>query len=138
VLPGANSGAAFMVIENHSMTDDRLIGVLSRVAQKTELHTNKVGTDGMTQMPAVPEGFAIPGSSSIALSRGGDHIMFMGLSVMPADGDSIPVTLIFEHAGEVTLDIPVDNKRREDAPTGGTDEMQGMSHEAAPADGSGG
>ena len=37
--------------------------------------------------------------------------MFMGLAERPENGGSVTVTLIFEKAGEVTLDIPVDNAR---------------------------
>ena len=46
----AKSGAAFMVIENHAASDDRLISASSDVAQKVELHTHKAGADGVMQM----------------------------------------------------------------------------------------
>jgi copper(I)-binding protein len=38
--------------------------------------------------------------------------MVMGLTAVPKDGDSFPLTLSFEHAGDVTLDVTVDNKRK--------------------------
>jgi copper(I)-binding protein len=46
------------------------------------------------------------------LARGGDHVMFMGLNEPFADGDTVAVTLVFEHAGEVAVEIPVDLNRK--------------------------
>jgi periplasmic copper chaperone A len=110
-LPGAMSGAAFMVIENHATVDDRLIGAASDVAKRVELHTHKAGEGGMMQMIHVPEGFVIPAGETHELKRGGDHVMLMGPTRKVKDGDTITVTLTFEHAGDVTVEIPVDNTR---------------------------
>jgi copper(I)-binding protein len=46
-----------------------------------------------------------------ALERGGDHVMFMGLSAPMTQGDEILVTLMFENAGAVSITVPVDLKR---------------------------
>jgi copper(I)-binding protein len=110
-IPGAMSGAAFMVLENHAAVDDRLTSVTSEVAKRVELHTHKAGADGMMQMIHVPEGFAIPAGGTHELKRGGDHVMLMGPTRKLQDGDTISVTLTFEHAGDVTVEIPVDNAR---------------------------
>ena len=122
-LPGAKSGAAFMVLENHSDQDDRLIGAFSRIAGSVGLHTHVKGEDGLVQMREVPEGFAMPAGKGHALSRGGDHLMFMDLTEVPAEGGRVPVTLVFEKAGEVTIDIPVDNARMDAAAEGGMEHM---------------
>lgn len=110
-MPGAMAGAAFLTIENHATVDDRLVGVASDVADRVELHTSKTGADGTMQMVHVPEGFAIPAGETHELKRGGDHIMLMGLKARPKDGDTIHVTLTFEHAGDVEIEVPVDGKR---------------------------
>ena len=117
-MPGAKAGAAFMVIENTGAEDDRLIDARSDISMKTELHTHKAGDGGMMQMVHVPEGFVIPAGGTHALARGGDHVMFMGLKSMPQQGDKVPVTLVFEKAGEVVVEVPVD-MMREDAPMQG-------------------
>lgn len=117
-MPGAKAGAAFMVIENTGTEDDRLIDARADISVKTELHTHKAGDGGMMQMVHVPEGFPIPAGASHALARGGDHVMFMGLKSMPRQGDMIPLTLVFEKAGEVQVEVPVD-MMREDAPMQG-------------------
>ncbi|WP_425043480.1 copper chaperone PCu(A)C [Primorskyibacter sp. S87] len=108
----STSGAAFMTVMNHGSEDDRLVSVRSEVADRTELHTHLEDANGVMKMVHVEEGFSIPAGGSHALARGGDHVMFMGLRQPFAQGDQIPVTLIFEKAGEITIDIPVDLERK--------------------------
>ncbi len=106
----AHTGAAFFTIENESDTPDRLIGARSDVAKKVELHTHIAGEGGVMKMRPV-EFIEVPAHGSHALRRGGDHVMFMGLTRKVKDGDMIELTLIFEKAGEITLKVPVDLKR---------------------------
>lgn len=108
-MPGGQTGAAFMLIQNHATVDERLIGVSSDVAEKVELHSHKMNADGTMQMLHLEEGIVIPAGQSHELARGGDHVMFMGLKREVKEGDTVTVTLTFEHAGEVKVDIPVDN-----------------------------
>lgn len=108
----AKSGAAFMVLMNQGDQDDRLIAVQSDAAKRVELHTHKENADGVMQMIHVEDGFAIPAGGQHELARGGDHVMLMGLTAPLEQGDAISVTLTFEQAGEVTLDIPVDLHRK--------------------------
>jgi len=128
----AKSGAAFMVIENHAASDDRLISASSDVAQKVELHTHKAGADGVMQMVEVPEGFAVPAHGSHALARGGDHVMFLGLTRPLAQGDVVAVTLTFEKAGVVEVEIPVDLQRQ-----GAMGDMPMQGHKHGQAEGTG-
>ncbi len=109
----AKAGAAFMIIQNQGDTDDRLIGVTSDAAARVELHTHKVDENGVAKMVHVKEGFAIPAGETHMLKRGGDHVMFMGLTAPFEQGGSVPVTLIFENAGEVAVEIPVDLERQD-------------------------
>jgi copper(I)-binding protein len=106
------SGAVFFTVMNHGAEEDRLIDVKSDVAQKVELHTHKDDGNGVMQMLHVPEGFAIPAGGEHALERGGDHVMLMGLTREVADGDVISLTLVFEKAGEIAVEAPVDNARK--------------------------
>lgn len=108
-MPGGKAGAAFMTIANHATVDERLIGASSDVAAKVELHSHKMAADGTMQMLHLEEGIAIPAGATHELARGGDHVMFMGLTRAVKEGDTVTVTLTFEHAGEVKVDIPVSN-----------------------------
>lgn len=108
----AKAGAAFMQIANHGAEDDRLIGVRSNVAALVQLHTHETAGDGVMKMRHVEEGFAVPAGSSHALKRGGDHVMLMGLKRSLEHGDTVLLTLVFEKAGEITLEVPVDLERQ--------------------------
>lgn len=107
------AGAAFMVIENTGPEDDQLIDARSDVAKRVELHTHKDMGDGIMKMMHVEEGFAIPAGAEHALMRGGDHVMFMGLNGPMEQGDMVTVTLVFEKAGEIAVEIPVDLERKQ-------------------------
>ena len=116
----AKTGAAFMMVMNHGAEDDRLVDVKSDIAARVELHTHKENADGVMQMLHVEEGFAIPAGEMHSLARGGDHVMFMGLKAPFEQGDMIPVTLVFEKAGEVQIEVQVDLERKpEDGAHGG-------------------
>ena len=109
--PSAKAGAAFMVLVNPTDQDDRLISARSDVSARVELHTHIHGTDGVMQMVELDEGIAIPAGGSHALKRGGDHVMFMGLTRALEQDDTVVVTLTFEKAGSVRVEIPVDLTR---------------------------
>ncbi len=128
----AKTAAAFMTIENAG-ADDRLIDAHSDLSQRVELHTHKQDANGVMQMLHVEEGFAIPAGGSHALERGADHVMFLGLNSVPAEGDVVTLTLTFEKAGEVTVEVPVDNTRAAGGMGHGNMDHGKMNHGAAPS-----
>ncbi|HBR38827.1 MAG TPA: copper-binding protein, partial [Sulfitobacter pontiacus] len=75
----STSGAAFMVVMNHSGADDRLIGASSDVAEKVELHSHTSDDNGVMRMGEIEGGVAIASDDMHTFKRGGDHLMFMGL-----------------------------------------------------------
>ncbi|MFK7837718.1 MAG: copper chaperone PCu(A)C [Sulfitobacter sp.] len=112
--PSSVTGAAFLMLMNASDKDDRLIAASTDIAGRVELHTHKEDANGVMQMMEVEEGFVIPAGGMHHLKRGGDHIMLMGLTRPLEQGEEIEVTLTFEEAGEVTVQIPVDRERKPD------------------------
>ncbi|WP_278922985.1 copper chaperone PCu(A)C [Pseudophaeobacter profundi] len=108
----ATSGAAFMNIMNMSSEADQLLAVRSDVAKRVELHTHMESGDGIMKMVHVEDGFAIPAEGSHLLQRGGDHVMFMGLTETLEHGDVVSLTLVFKNAGEISIEIPVDLERK--------------------------
>lgn len=120
--PIAVSGAAFMTIFNHSEMDDRLIGVTSTAAERLELHTHITEENGLLRMVEVEEGFAIVAGDTIALERGGMHVMMLGLTNPLVQGEQIEVTFTFEHADPVVQTITIDNERQ---PTHGANQGSG-------------
>lgn len=108
----SKSGAAFMVLMNHTHTDDTLIAARSDVAERVELHTHIADENGVMKMREVEGGIPVAAHGETALERGGLHVMFLGLNRSLEQGDMIDVVLVFEHAGEVAVQIPVDLERQ--------------------------
>lgn len=109
--PTAKTGAAFMEIVNVGDAD-HLIGVASPAAERVELHAHVESGDGVMQMIHVEDGFELPARSTLTLQRGGKHVMLMGLTAPLVQGNMVPVTLSFEKAGDITVDVPVDLERK--------------------------
>ena len=70
-----------------------------------ELHTH-LHDNGVMRMHQVPES-VIPAQQKVALQPGGLHIMLIDLKAPLKVGDTVPLTLRFETAGSVQLDVPV-------------------------------
>ena len=108
----STSGAAFMMIHNETGEADRLVDVKSDVAERVELHTHLEDANGVMKMMHVEEGFELPADGMIEMARGGKHVMFLGLKQPFAQGDKINLTLVFEKAGDVEVEVPVDLERK--------------------------
>lgn len=101
----ARNGAAFLVIENAGPAD-RLLSVSAEVSERVELHTHLMEGDVM-KMRRV-DAVEVPGQGTAALRPGGLHIMLMGLKQPLQEGERFPLTLTFETAGEVTVEVAVE------------------------------
>ena len=111
-----SSGAVFLVMHNNTGTDDRLLGARTDVAERAELHTHSEDANGVMSMGKIEGGIALPAGEMHELARGGDHLMLLGLTRDLKDGDVFTLTLIFEAAGEVTIEVPVNNARKPGQP----------------------
>jgi len=63
-------------------------------------------------MGEIEGGVAIAADEMHAFKRGGDHLMFMGLKESLVEGAMVPVTLEFEKAGAVEIEVMVDQDRK--------------------------
>jgi copper(I)-binding protein len=102
------SGIVYMVLSNSSNQPDRLVASKSPVAKFSELHETSIEEDGVMRMRGVKGGFIeIPAGGSVALEPAGLHVMLIELEQPLQAGDVFPLTLKFERAGELTIDVPV-------------------------------
>ena len=108
----AVSGAAFMALFNDAATEDRLIAVRGDIAERIELHTHLEDANAVMRMVKVEDGIVVPAGGMAMLERGRDHVMLMGLTRPLENGDTVTLTLIFEQAGAVDIDVPVDLDRK--------------------------
>lgn len=104
--PMAKAGGAFMTITNNGDEDDVLIDAQGDAAVRIELHTH-VMKDGAMTMMRVEDGIPVPAHETVMLQPGGYHVMFMGLKAPLVEGETVHITLVFEKAGEMAVDIPI-------------------------------
>lgn len=94
-------GAGYLKIHNHGAEADRLIGAETRIAGMAQLHNHVMENNVAKMLPV--DGVDIPAHGDAELKPHSFHIMFMDLKQPLAEGDTFPVTLIFEHAGRVDV-----------------------------------
>lgn len=103
--PQAKAGAAFLTLNIDAGTD-KLVSASSPVADKAELHAHLM-EGGVARMRPVEGGIPVTAGMPTELKPGGLHIMLIGLKAPLKQGDSFPLTLKFEKAGEVSVTVPV-------------------------------
>lgn len=101
----ARNSAAFMTIHN-SGGADRLVAASGDIAARVELHTHMMEGDVMKMRQV--EAVDVPAGGMAALQPGGFHVMLIGLHEPLKEGDRFPLTLTFEKAGEVTVEVAVE------------------------------
>jgi periplasmic copper chaperone A len=104
--PAQPAGGGYLTLNNQGTTPDRLVSVRADVSSVVELHSMAMEGDimRMRQVDAVD----LPVGQKVELKPGGLHIMFIGLKAPFKAGDTFPVTLKFEKAGEVTVQVVVE------------------------------
>jgi copper(I)-binding protein len=104
---GAKVASGYLTIENKGTTPERLLAASTALAAKTEIHEMAVNNGIMTMRP-LEGGLAIAPGRSVRLAPGGGHLMFVGLNAPLRQGEQLPVTLSFEHAGDVRVSLNVE------------------------------
>ena len=99
------TSAAYLTIENAGEDDDALVEVRSDVAEKVEIHDMTM--EEMVMRMRKLDRLALPAGESVRLAPGGLHIMLIRLRAPLAEGDGVPLTLVFEKAGAVEVSARV-------------------------------
>lgn len=103
----AKAASAYLTIRNESGADDRLLAVAAdAVAGMAMLHTNIMQGDVMKMRPV--DGIDIKTGQTATLKPGGYHVMLMGLKAPLKEGQHFPLTLKFEKAGPITVEVEVE------------------------------
>lgn len=103
--PVAPTGAAYMKIENQGEESDTLIGASTPIAGHTELHEH-VHQGDLMKMQRIDKVVIAPGEQ-VEFSPGGHHVMLFELKEPLVAGNRYPMTLTFERAGEVEVEVHV-------------------------------
>jgi copper(I)-binding protein len=104
--PTAPSGGGFLTVTNTGSTADRLASASSPAAAQVQIHEMKM--DGtIMRMRELENGLEIPPGATVALAPGGYHLMMMGLKGPLTEKTRVPVTLIFDKAGRIDVELVV-------------------------------
>ena len=104
--PTARTGGGFMTITNKGTTADRLVSARSTVSEKVEIHEMQMDGSVM-RMRELAKGLDIPPGATVMLKPGSYHIMFMELKAPLAKDAKVSVTLVFEKAGSIDVQLNV-------------------------------
>ncbi len=97
------NAAVFMTIT--SPTPDRLVAASAPVANEVDLMTMETG--GGTMAMTYLEGIDIPANEPVRLDPAGLHVWLADLKKPLTAGQSFPLVLEFENAGEHRVDVSV-------------------------------
>ena len=102
------NSAVYLSLTDLGAKSDELIGAMSPVAQKVELHVFSIenGVYGMHKVDGID---ITPGSAATVLRPGGAHVMLKSLKRPLRAGTTFPMTLIFQRAGQLQIEVPVES-----------------------------
>ncbi len=104
--PGkSRNGAAYITISNHGASADRLVAAATPAAKRAEVHTHLMAGGIMRMRPA--GAIEVKPGEPVVFRPGGLHLMLMGLAAPLKEGETFPLTLTFERAGPVEVQVTV-------------------------------
>src|SRR5688500_10290945 len=100
-----NNSAVYVTITNHGRGPDALVAAATPAATGVELHetVEQVGKRVMQPRPQ----FDIPTGGTLELKPGSYHLMLLGVNRALNPGETVPLTLTFQKAGQVSIAVPV-------------------------------
>jgi copper(I)-binding protein len=96
--------AVYFTIVNTAAKPDRLLKATTDIG-RTSIHEMKE-EGGIAKMRSL-DSLAIPAKTEVSIQPGGFHLMLTNLRQPLAEGSGFPMTLVFETAGEVHIDVQV-------------------------------
>jgi len=102
-IAGGNS-AVYMTITSDQA--DKVLSAKSGVAAQAELHMTKMDQSG-TMVMHHQDSIAIPAGGKVEFKPGGLHVMLTNLGRDLKAGDAFSLTLRFQNAGEMALQVKV-------------------------------
>ncbi|MFK8040580.1 MAG: copper chaperone PCu(A)C [Rickettsiaceae bacterium] len=102
IAPNKNS-AMYVTIKNHSNNNYSLVNAhAASIANNVELHQSFIDENGIGRMISINK-IVIPAHSEIVLKPGGIHIMLFDINRHITLGEEIPIVLVFESIGQITV-----------------------------------
>ncbi|WDY57459.1 copper chaperone PCu(A)C [Pseudomonas sp. PSKL.D1] len=115
--PNAPNVAAYFIVHNNGKADDRLLSVDSPISNDAQLHEHAMTAAGAMKMQQV-NSVAVPAGKDLTFAPSAYHVMLMQPKdrSLLADGKRFPLTLHFEKAGDITVEVAVQKQPPTDQP----------------------
>lgn len=103
------NGALYFIISNATNTDDTLLSVSTDLASAAEIHMSMNDSNDVMSMQ-MQDSLPVPAQQEIIFKPGGLHVMLIGLNRDLKIGETISLTLNFEKADSITIEVPVEEQ----------------------------
>lgn len=103
------NGAVYFIISNATNTDDTLLSVSTDLASAAEIHMSMKDSNDVMSMQ-MQDSLPVPAQQEIIFKPGGLHVMLIGLNRDLTIGETISLTLNFEKADSITIEVPVEEQ----------------------------
>ena len=103
---GATTAVVYVSVTNGGSSPVRLIGGMTPVAERVEIHTMSM-EGGVMRMRPMP-GIDIAPGQTVELKAGGLHLMLIGLNRQLMQEDLVPLTLTFAGGLQVPVELYVE------------------------------
>ena len=105
--PTAPTGGGYLSVKNTGTEPDRLMSASSPAAGAVQVHEMKMEGNVM-RMRELDGPLEIKPGETVTLAPGGMHLMMMGLKAPLKQGEKVPLTLVFEKAGKIDVELLVE------------------------------
>lgn len=122
----APTAAVYFVLHNQAAEADRLLGASTPHAGKAELHEH-VHADGLMKMQQV-HSVTIPAAGAVKFEPMGYHVMLFNLKQQARDGERFALSLTFEKAGVVEVEVMVHKEAPADEQVHADEQAHGDEH----------
>jgi hypothetical protein len=103
--PDTANRVVYLTVVNRGTRSDLLIGATTPIAKYAELHTHKV-EDGMMKMRQV-KSIKIKINEIFLFAPGNHHIMLLQLNKTLIEGETFPLILHFQEAGDISTLVTI-------------------------------
>ena len=103
--PGATVAVVYMELRNNGQQPDRLLSASTPLAKRVEPHITEHAGE-VAKMRAL-RAFEVPGRERLALEPNGAHLMLIDIARPLKKGERFPLKLRFERAGEIEVQVEV-------------------------------
>lgn len=104
--PGAPMGVGYLVIRNHGDSEITLVGANTPRADDVSIHETRM-KDGVMRMQPLKSGLSIAAGEAVELKPHSYHLMLEGLTEPLEEGEKVPLTLEFEGAETMEVELSV-------------------------------